>query len=77
LIIWNELLADLPNFWQNLMFSHRSNCNILDICCSQTTTLHNNVFISEYTSHTQLLRAGMREEPTWHHLVAPHICCSA
>jgi hypothetical protein len=30
LIMWNVSLADLPNFWQNLLFSLCSNCDILD-----------------------------------------------
>jgi hypothetical protein len=77
LIVWNVSLADLPNFWQNLMLSHCSNSDILNFCCSQTSTLHNSDFLSEYTACMQLLLAGMREERTWHHLVAPHICCSA
>jgi hypothetical protein len=67
----------LPNFWQNLMFPRCSNCNILNFQCSQTTTLHNSDFLSEYTARTQLLVAGTREDQTWHHLVAPCIPCSA
>jgi hypothetical protein len=77
LIIWNKSLADLPNFWQKLMFSCCSNWDIHNFCFSQTTALHNSDFISEYTSHTQLLLAGTGEEWTQHHLVAPHIRCSA
>jgi hypothetical protein len=34
------------------MFSHCSNCDILDFCRMQTTTLHNSDFLSEYTTHT-------------------------
>jgi hypothetical protein len=77
LIIWNASLADLPNFWQNLTFSHCSNCDILDFRRSQTTALQNNDFLSEYTAHMQLLLAGTRAERTRHHLVAPRIRCSA
>jgi hypothetical protein len=76
LIIWNVLLADLPNFWQNLTFSCCSNCKILNFCHLQTTTLHNSDFLSEYTAHMQLLLAAMREEWTRHHLMAPCIRCS-
>jgi hypothetical protein len=76
LIIWNVLLADLPNFWQNLMFSCYSNCNIPNFCHLQTTTLHNSDFLPEYTTCMQLLLLEMREQ-TQHTLVAPHICCSA
>jgi hypothetical protein len=70
-------LADLPNFWQNLMFACCSNCDILDFRFLQTTTLHNSDFLSEYSTRMQLLLAGMREEWTRHHLVAPCICCTA
>jgi hypothetical protein len=69
--------TDLPNFWQNLTFSHFSNCDILDFRHSQTTTLHNSGFLSEYTARTQLLLPGTREERTLHHLVAPRIHCNA
>jgi hypothetical protein len=75
LIIWNIFLADLPNFLQNLTFARCPNCDILDFCCLQTTTLHNSDFLSEYTACMQLLLAGMREERTQDHLVAPRICC--
>jgi hypothetical protein len=70
LIIRNVSLVDMPNFWQNLMFSHCSNCNILDFHRSQTTTLHN-------TARTQLLLGETREERTRHHLMVPHIRCNA
>jgi hypothetical protein len=45
-IIWNISLADLPNFWQNLMFSHCSNCDIPYFHHSQTPTLHNSDFLN-------------------------------
>jgi hypothetical protein len=77
LIMWNVSLADLPNFWQNMTFSRCSNCDILDFRRSQTTTLHNSGFLSEYTARTHLLLAGTRAESTRHHLVAPRIRCSA
>jgi hypothetical protein len=77
LIMWNVLLVDLPNFWQNLTFSRYPDCDILDFCRSQTTILQNSDFHSEYTARTQLLLAGIRAERTRHHLVAPCICCSA
>jgi hypothetical protein len=63
--------------WQNLTFASCSNCDILDFRRSQKTTLHNSDCLSEYTAHTQLLLAGMREERAWRHLVAPRICCSS
>jgi hypothetical protein len=75
--MWNVSLADLPDFWQNLTFSRCSNCDILDFRCSQTTTLQNSDFLSEYTACMQLLLAGMRAERTRHHLVVPRIRCSA
>jgi hypothetical protein len=71
------LLADLPNFCQNLMFSHCSNCNIHDFHCLQTTYPSQQWLSFWNTACTQLLLARTREEWTWHHLVAPHICCSA
>jgi hypothetical protein len=71
----NVLLAYLSNFWQNLKFSYRSNCDILNFHCTQSTTLHSSDFFSEYTTCMQLLLAGMREEWIWHHLVAPLIGC--
>jgi hypothetical protein len=77
LIISNVSLADLHNFWQNLTFSCCSKCDILSFRRSQTTTLHNSDFLSEYTAGTHLLLAGTREERTRHHLVAPRIRCSA
>jgi hypothetical protein len=51
--------------------------DILDFRRSQTTTLQNSDFLSEYTARTQLLLAGTREERTWQHLVAPRNRCSA
>jgi hypothetical protein len=51
---------DLHNFWQNLTFSRCSNCDILDFCHLQTTTLHNSDFLSEYATRMQLLLAGTR-----------------
>jgi hypothetical protein len=77
LIMWNVSLADLPNFWQNLKFSHCSNCDILNFRCSQTTTSQNSNFLTEYTACTQLRLVGTRAERTRHHLIAPHIHCSA
>jgi hypothetical protein len=71
------LLTDLPNFWQNSMFSRCSNCAILNFHRSPTTTLHNSDFLAKYTAHTQLLLAGTREERTRDHLVAPRIRFSA
>jgi hypothetical protein len=84
LIIWNISLLYLPNFWQNLTFAYCWNCGILDFHHSQTSTLHNSDFLSEYTTlhththtHTQLIIAEMREEQTRHHLMVPRIHCSA
>jgi hypothetical protein len=77
LIICNISLADLPNFWQNLTFSHCSNWDILDFCRSQTTTLHNSDFLSAYTARMQLLLAGTKDERARHHHMAPCIHCSA
>jgi hypothetical protein len=77
LIMWNVSWAGLPNFWQNLMFSHCSNCDILDFRRLQTTTLQNSDFLSEYTARTQLLLAGTRAERTRHHIMAPRIHCNA
>jgi hypothetical protein len=45
MIIWNILLLDWPSFWQNLTFSHCSNCDILVFHHSQTvegSSLRNN-----------------------------------
>jgi hypothetical protein len=77
LIMWNVSLADLPNFRQNLTFSSYSNCDIPDFRHSQTATLQSSDFLSEYTARTQLFLAGTRAERTRHHLMAPHILCSA
>jgi hypothetical protein len=49
LINWKVLLADLPNFWQNLTFSRCSNCDIINFRRSQISTLHNSEFLSGYT----------------------------
>jgi hypothetical protein len=77
LVIWNVSLADLPNSWQNLTFARCSNCDILNFCHSETTTLHNGDLLSEYTACIQLLLVGAREEWTQHHLMTLHIRCSA
>jgi hypothetical protein len=44
LIIWNISLADLPYFRQNLTFAHCSNCDILNLRRSQTTTIQTVAF---------------------------------
>jgi hypothetical protein len=77
LIIWNILLTDLPNFWQKLTFSCCSKCDILNFHCLPTTTPYSSDFLSEYTACTGLHLAGMREEWTRRHLMAPRIRCSA
>jgi hypothetical protein len=41
----------MSNFWQNLTCSRCTNCNILNFCCSQTTTLCNSGFFLN-TPHT-------------------------
>jgi hypothetical protein len=51
----DHLLPDLPDFWQNLTFSHCSHCDILDFCHSQTTTLQNSDGLSYYTTHNCIL----------------------
>jgi hypothetical protein len=64
---------DLPNFWQTLAFSPSLKLQhplILPLADNYSD------FLSEYTAHIQLLLAGIIEEQTWHHLVAPRICCS-
>jgi hypothetical protein len=76
LIIWNVSLAYLPNCWQNLIFSHCSNYDILKFHCSQTTALHSSD-LSEYTACTQLLLVETREEQTRHYFVDLRIHCSA
>jgi hypothetical protein len=73
LIIWNLSLADLPNFWQNLTFSHCPNCDILCFRRSQTPSPHNGDFLSEYTARTRkcfLLRREKNERCTisWLHV---------
>jgi hypothetical protein len=58
LIIWNFLLEDLPNVWQNsgvsplLKLRHSRFPPLAD--------LHNSDFLSEYTTCTQLLLPGTR-----------------
>jgi hypothetical protein len=55
LIIWYILLVNLPNFWQNMMFFHYSNCNILNFHFLQTTTLHNSDFLNTPQAYKCLL----------------------
>jgi hypothetical protein len=69
--------VDLPIFWQNLTFSHCSNCNILNFHRSQTTILYNSDFLSEYTACTQLLLIGTRDKAPSHGSMYPLQCITA
>jgi len=54
LIICNVYVADLPSFWQNLMFSRCSNCNILQVNRGAFNSFHNRDSTSIYTLCTHL-----------------------